>query len=83
MAHDDEILQRMMANNRAWKAAVDRDDPGFFGRMRRLPLISITETESADKSSTALDTSWLIAAAFCSDNFAPAFSFTMTLAFAG
>ena len=33
MAHDDEILQRMMANNRAWKAGVDKDDPGFFARM--------------------------------------------------
>ena len=35
MAHDDEILQRMMANNRAWKAGVDRDDPDFFERMAK------------------------------------------------
>ena len=35
MAHDDEILQRMMANNRAWKAGIDKDDPDFFERMAR------------------------------------------------
>jgi carbonic anhydrase len=35
MAHDDEILQRMMANNRAWKADVDRNDPDFFERMAK------------------------------------------------
>jgi carbonic anhydrase len=33
MAHDDDILQRMMANNRAWAAKVDKEDPGYFQRM--------------------------------------------------
>jgi carbonic anhydrase len=32
---DDDILHNIMANNRAWKAGVDRDDPGFFARMAR------------------------------------------------
>jgi carbonic anhydrase len=30
---DDDILASIMANNRAWKAGVDRDDPDFFERM--------------------------------------------------
>ena len=30
---DDDILASIMANNRAWKAGVDKDDPDFFERM--------------------------------------------------
>ena len=32
---DDDILHSIMANNRAWKASVDRDGPDFFARMAR------------------------------------------------
>lgn len=36
MAHrDDEILARMMANNRAWAAEVQRQQPGFFQQQAR------------------------------------------------
>ena len=27
---DDEILEKLMANNRAWATQVEQDNPGFF-----------------------------------------------------
>ena len=31
--HDDDILARMMASNRAWAGEVQRDHPGFFRQL--------------------------------------------------
>jgi len=33
--HDHDILERMMANNQAWAAQVERDNPGFFARLSK------------------------------------------------
>ena len=33
--HDNDILERMMANNQAWAAQVERDNPGFFARLSK------------------------------------------------
>ena len=33
--HDHDILERMMANNQAWAAQVERDNPGFFSRLSK------------------------------------------------
>ena len=33
--HDNDILERMMANNQAWAARVERDNPGFFARLSK------------------------------------------------
>ena len=33
MAGDDDILPRLLANNRVWAAEVERDNPGFFERL--------------------------------------------------
>ena len=32
---DNDILDRMMANNQAWAAQVERDNPGFFARLSK------------------------------------------------
>jgi len=32
---DGDILERLMASNRAWAAEVERDNPGFFKRLSR------------------------------------------------
>ena len=33
--HDNDILERMMANNQAWATQVERDNPGFFARLSK------------------------------------------------
>lgn len=35
MADDNEILEKLMANNRAWAAQVERENPGFFQRLSK------------------------------------------------
>ena len=32
---DDDVLHRMMANNRVWAAQIDRENPGFFDRLSK------------------------------------------------